>query len=67
MADSESSKKQSRQINKALGVFLLFFGIVVLFSIFFTETFVGRTANAIAGLVLCAIGGGMILTATRSA
>ncbi len=51
-----------KQINQALGLFLLSFGIVVLISVFFTETTTGRIANTVAGVILGGIGGGMILS-----
>jgi putative Mn2+ efflux pump MntP len=48
------------QINVALGVFICFFASVVLVSIFFTETFVGKMTNLGAGLILVAVGAIMI-------
>ena len=48
------------QINMALGVFICFFASVVLVSIFFTETFVGKMTNLGAGLILVAVGAIMI-------
>ena len=48
------------QINMALGVFICFFASVVLISIFFTETFVGKMTNLGAGLILVAVGAIMI-------
>ena len=54
-------KAQMAQINRALGVFLLFFGVVVIASLLFTETFVGKMTNLVAGLVLVLIGAIMIL------
>ena len=33
------------QINKALGVFLVFFALVVLMSVFFTDTKIGKLTN----------------------
>ena len=44
------------QINLALGVFVSFFGSVVLISIFFTETSIGKLTNLIAGVILTTIG-----------
>ena len=49
------------QINMALGVFVCFFASVVLVSIFFTETLVGKMTNLGAGLILAVIGIGMIV------
>ncbi len=49
------------QINKALGAFLLFFAAVVLVSIFFTDTGIGKLTNLGAGVVIGGIGGLMFL------
>jgi len=57
----DSERARMSQINVALGVFVCFFGSVVLFSIFFTETLVGKMTNLGAGLILLAIGIIMIL------
>ena len=57
----ESERARMSQINMALGVFVSFFGSVVLFSIFFTETLVGKLTNLGAGLIIAAIGIGMIV------
>lgn len=57
----KSAKLKNAQINRALGVFILFFGLVVIFAMVFTDTRVQMITDLIAGLVLCAIGGGMIL------
>jgi protein-S-isoprenylcysteine O-methyltransferase Ste14 len=62
----DSQKAQMAQINKALAVFLLFFGAVVISAIFFTETFVGKMTNLTAGLILCLIGIILIVQANRS-
>jgi len=52
----DSERTRMSQINMALGVFVCFFGSVVLVSIFFTETLVGKMTNLGAGLILLAIG-----------
>jgi len=57
----DSERARMSQINMALGVFICFFGSVVLFSIFFTETLVGKMTNLGAGLILLVIGIIMIL------
>ena len=44
------------QINRALGLFVCFFGAIVLISMFFTETFIGKMTNLTAGVLLVAIG-----------
>lgn len=59
-------KAQMVQINRALGVFLLFFGSVVIAAVFFTETFVGQMTNLTAGLILGLIGAILILQTKRS-
>lgn len=56
-------KIKSAEINKALGLFVLFFGAVIVFATFFTTTFIGQMTNLIAGIVLIMIGGGMIAIA----
>ncbi len=53
------------QINMALGVFLVFFGMVVLVSIFFTDTGIGKLTNLGAGAVIGGIGAAMICKARR--
>jgi hypothetical protein len=49
----------------SLGVFLVFFGLVVLVSIFFTETRIGKLTNLGAGAVIGGIGAAMIYKARR--
>ena len=44
------------QINRALGLFICFFAVVVLISIFWTESFVGKMTNLGAGLIFAVIG-----------
>jgi hypothetical protein len=56
-----AEKLKSAQINNALGLFTLFFGIIILIATLFTETFVGLMTNLVAGLIISLIGGGMIL------
>ena len=62
----KQNKYKSAQINKALGLFMLFFSIVVIFAMVFTDTFIQKMTNLIAGLVLCGIGGGMVLKARKT-
>lgn len=59
-------KHKTAQINNALGLFILFFGVVVIIAILFTDTFVQQMTNLVAGLVLCGIGGGMVLKARKT-
>lgn len=54
------------QINKALGSFLLFFAAVVLMSILFTDTGIGKLTDLGAGAVLGVIGGLMFLKGLRA-
>jgi hypothetical protein len=54
------------QIYKALGTFLLFFALVVLLSIVFTNTGIGRLTNLAAGVVIGGIGGVMFLRGLRA-
>jgi hypothetical protein len=51
------------QINMALGTFLVFFGAVVLLSVFFTDTGVGKLTNLGAGAIITGIGAAMIYRA----
>lgn len=62
----KSAKLKNAQINRALGVFILFFGLVVIVAMVFTYTRVQMITDLIAGLVLSAIGGGMILKSRRT-
>ena len=59
-------KAQMARINRALAVFLLFFGAVVIMAVFFTETFVGKMTNLTAGLILGLIGAILIFQTKRS-
>jgi len=54
---------KSAQINQALGVFVLFFGCVVLYATTYTNTSVGFNTNLVAGLFLFLVGFGMWLKA----
>ena len=54
----QKNKQKSALINNALGLFVFLFGIIVLFAIFFSNTFAQKMADMVAGLVLCVIGGG---------
>lgn len=55
-----AAKIKTAQINNALGVFIFFFGFIIIFSMLFTETFVQQMTDLAAGLLLVSIGGGMI-------
>lgn len=59
-------KLKTAQINNALGVFILFFGVVVIVAMIFTNTFVQQMTDLVAGLVLCTIGGLMVLKSRKT-
>lgn len=61
----KQNKLKSAQINNALGMFILFFGILVIVAMIFSETFVQKMTNLVAGIILCSIGGGMILKSRK--
>ena len=56
-------KIKDSEINKALGLFILFFGIVIIGATFFTTSFIGQMTNLVAGIVLSAIGAAMVFKA----
>ena len=58
--EKASARLKSAMINRALGIFILFFGVVVIFSMLFTTTAIGQMTNLAAGLVVSVIGGTMI-------
>ena len=62
----KSGKLKNAQINKALGLFILFFGIVVIVAMVFTNTRIQQMTDLVAGLILCAIGGGMMLRSRKT-
>ena len=62
----KTEKLKNAQINRALGVFILFFGIVIIVAMVFTDTRIQLMTDLIAGLVLSAIGGGMILKSRKT-
>lgn len=53
------------QIYTALGIFLVFFGVVVLLSILFTDTGVGKLTNLGSGAIIGGIGAAMMYKAYR--
>ena len=61
----KAGRIQAARTNQALGIFLLFFGAVVLISIVFTETTVGQLTNFTAGGIIFGIGLAMILRARK--
>jgi uncharacterized membrane protein len=62
----EARTLHDSQMNKALGAFLVFFALVVLVSIFFTDTGIGKLTNLGAGTVIGLIGGVMLLKGLRT-
>ena len=48
----EDQNIQMAMINRALGTFLMSFSVIIIFAIFFTETFIGKMTNLAAGLVI---------------
>ncbi len=65
-ADIEKQKRyKSMQINNALGIFILFFGIVVIIAVPFSDNHYDKMTNLIAGVILSLIGGGTIWYAQR--
>ena len=66
MTDMIKGETKSAQINKVLGLFVLYFGIVIIIATFFTDTFVGQMTNLVAGTVLFIIGFGMALKAQKT-
>ncbi len=62
----EARTLRDPQIYKALGAFLLFFAVVVLVSILFTDTGIGRLTNLGAGAVIGGIGGAMVYKGIRA-
>lgn len=61
--DESRQKLQAAQINRALGVFLLFFAAIIGVSIFFTNTTVGKLMNLAAGTIIGLVGGIMVYRA----
>ena len=64
--DTQQQELQEAQINRALGVFLLFFTAIILVSIFFTDTTVGKLTNLAAGGIIGLVGGAMVYRARAS-
>jgi len=56
MEQNKDQKNPMSQINRALGLFLLCFGVIILISIFFTETVAGKITNMAAGFIFVIIG-----------
>lgn len=66
MSEQESHQVSLGKIYMAMGYFLLFFGGVILFSILFTDTGIGKLTNLGAGSILTLISGSMIYYGYRT-
>ena len=66
MTDVNKEQNKSAQINKVLGLFVLYFGTVIIVATFFTDTFVGQMTNLVAGIILFGIVAGMVLIAMKA-
>jgi len=65
-ANKENAQKlQLAQINRALGVFMLFFGAIIIISLFFTDTFIGKMTNLTAGFVFGLIGAVFVIRSKK--
>jgi hypothetical protein len=58
-------KLKNAEINRALGFFILFFGVIVTFAMIYSETRIEQMTCLTSGLTLVAIGGGMMLVARK--
>jgi hypothetical protein len=61
----ESRVLHDVQIYTALGIFLVFFGLVVLISILFTDTGIGKLTNLGSGVIIGGIGAAMVYKGYR--
>lgn len=66
-SDTQHTGMQEAQINRALGVFMLIFALIILVAIGFTETTIGKLTNLGAGGIIGLIGGLMFYRAHTSA
>lgn len=64
-ADRDERQFQQARINRVLGIFLLFFGAVVLIAMAFTPTLVGKLTNLTAGAIIGLLGGAMVYSSRR--
>ena len=62
----DRARMKSMQINHALGIFILFFGVVVVAAIPFSDNTFDKMTNLVAGVVLLIIGGGMMWYARKA-
>ena len=61
--ETQQAGMQEAQINRALGVFMLCFAVIILVAICFTETTIGKLTNLGAGGIIGLIGGIMFYRA----
>ena len=66
MTDVIKGQSKSAHINKVLGLFILYFGMVIIGATYFTNTLVGQLTNLFAGIVLLGIGLGMVFKARKT-
>jgi small neutral amino acid transporter SnatA (MarC family) len=59
-------KDKSARINRALGIFILYFGLIVIGAMYFTNTRIEMYTDLAAGLLLSFIGIGMIYFAQKT-
>ncbi len=55
MTVKDENQSNMGKIYMAMGYFLLFFSLIILLSIFFTETWIGKMTNLGAGVILLLI------------
>ena len=63
MNDTSPQDNPMPKINRALGILLVCFSVIIFLAVFFTETFSGKITNLVAGLILAGIGSIMIVKA----
>ena len=59
-------KDKSARINRALGIFILYFGLIVTGAMYATNTKIEMYTDIVAGLLLSSIGAGMIYIAQKT-
>jgi len=59
-------KYKSILINRALGIFLGVFGLIVIIAVPFSDNFLDKMTNLIAGLIVFVIGAGMYWVARKN-
>ena len=56
LTNKDQAQNRMAQINRALGLFICFFAVVILISIFWTRSGAGKVTNLGAGLILAIVG-----------